>query len=917
MSTWTVPAYGEEWTVPGFTERRELGQRAAGRVVEAVHDASGRRVALRYLSPSLLGDPDFMQRFRVEARMLPELDTPNVVRVHDFVEQPGQGAALISELVSGVSLDSMIDRRGPLSPQAALTVLKSMLTGLAAAHALRIAHRDCKPGNVLVDTAGNVKLGDFCLAVLRGGQVPTEGTPAYLAPERWHGAPARPAADIYAATAVFYECLTGRAPFSGSLPQLQAQHEAAGAPLNQIDPPLRELVLRGMAKDPARRPHSAIAFVSELESVATFYGPDWKEQGRAGLAESASAMLAQRPGDGAGPPRGSRQPSRGREGRKRRLLAIASVAAAAVVLIGGAATAVTLQAQHRGHATGQPSGGASAQVVAATPSFTAVANVTPPVAASNCTTETKFSYSGTLSATTPATVKYQWVYSTGKPGPVQTVRFAGAGHQVVTGETAAARTASSGWGEIKLLSPVARSSNEAAYRLLCGGSSVGGVTAAAAVTPASRTASCATAPPDFTATGSVKAAKAEQVTYYWALSDGVNTAPATLSFTGPGTRTVQPLPIAPAQASGAGEAVLVVTSPVTVASSPATYTLICKAPAQTTSPASPASSMPPTTPAAAAAGSSPAASPATATTPATSQGLSASASVSPANYALTSCLGNSPTETFTGSISDSAPGVVSYHWALPNGNGPTQELDFTQPGTQPVASAGYDIAFGAATGSGTLVVTSPVSLSSNAAVFTVTCPSIAPSSSGLNLVTGTMRPSFAYGEPYTGVATVTGGTGPYTWTATGLPPGLTATPNGASETFSGAPAATGTFNLVLSVRDSSSPAQTDSKTISIFVQAVSMAVTVHSSLSAVLGQPYSASVTATGGDGTYNWTGTFQLPTGLTATPNGGTLVISGTPTALGTWVPQGNVSDSASEPTPETLKWAFSVIVGSPAASS
>jgi hypothetical protein len=284
---------------------------------------------------------------------------------------------------------------------------------------------------------------------------------------------------------------------------------------------------------------------------------------------------------------------------------------------------------------------------------------------------------------------------------------------------------------------------------------------------------------------------------------------------------------------------------------------------------------------------------------------------------MTSCLDNSPTETFTGSISDSAPGVVSYYWALPNGNGPTKQLDFTQPGTQPVASAGYDIAFGAATGSGTLVVTSPVSLSSNAAAFTVTCPQAAPSSSGVTLAVAAMRPSAAYGDPYTGVATVTGGTAPYAWTASGLPPGLTATPNGATETFSGAPTATGSFDLVVSVRDSSSPAQTDSKTFNIYVQAESMDVTVNASLNAVLGQPYSASVSATGGDGTYNWTGTFQLPSGLTATPNGGTLVISGTPTALGTWVPQGNVSDSASEPTPETLKWAFTVKVGPPATPS
>ena len=122
----------------------------------------------------------------------------------------------------------------------------------------------------------------------------------------------------------------------------------------------------------------------------------------------------------------------------------------------------------------------------------------------------------------------------------------------MTGATVKAEQAGSGWGELTVISPVAQSSKQAAYQLLCGGSSVGGITVTATVTPATRTASCATAPPGFSATGSIRASRAERVTYYWAQSDGVNSTPATLTFTRPGTQATQPLTITPPAASGSG-----------------------------------------------------------------------------------------------------------------------------------------------------------------------------------------------------------------------------------------------------------------------------------------------------------------------------------------------------------------------------
>jgi eukaryotic-like serine/threonine-protein kinase len=280
------------WVVPGYAEERELGAGASGRVVAAVHVASGTQVAIKYLSPRLLIAPGFVEAFRSEAALLQTVNVPQVVRLFGYVEASGLGAAIIMELVDGVSLHDMITRQGPAGPESALLVLKGSLLGLAAAHALGIVHRDYKPENVLVDGHGTSKLTDFGAAA-RAGQAASGGTPLYMAPEQWGGAPASPAADIYAATAVFFECLTGKAPFSGTLARLAAQHEQAAVPVDLIEEPLRPLVARGMAKDPAARPASAAGFVAELEAAATMAcGAGWESAGRAQLAARAAGLLA-------------------------------------------------------------------------------------------------------------------------------------------------------------------------------------------------------------------------------------------------------------------------------------------------------------------------------------------------------------------------------------------------------------------------------------------------------------------------------------------------------------------------------------------------------------------------------------------------------------------------------------------------
>ncbi|MFI1168917.1 serine/threonine-protein kinase [Streptomyces sp. NPDC020801] len=273
------------WAVPGYTESLELGSGASGRVVLAVHQETGVPVAVKYLSEALRTRAGFVRDFRTEARLLGDLDSPYVAGLYEYVESPG-GAAIVMELVDGVSLRTLLARQGPLEPEAALVVLKGSLLGLADAHRVGVVHRDYKPENVLVTPDGASKLVDFGIAVDAGTGAGVAGTPSYMAPEQWTGAPASPAADVYAATATFFECLTGHKPYSGqNLAELALQHVDSPVPAEEAPEQVRSLVLRGLAKSPEERPAHAEEFVTELEAAAgAAYGPEWEERGRGRLA---------------------------------------------------------------------------------------------------------------------------------------------------------------------------------------------------------------------------------------------------------------------------------------------------------------------------------------------------------------------------------------------------------------------------------------------------------------------------------------------------------------------------------------------------------------------------------------------------------------------------------------------------------
>ncbi len=561
MSTWAIPSYAE-WAVPGYTEDRLLGHGVSGRVVAAVNDANGQRVAIKYLNEDLVRDSEFLGEFRSGTERLISLNAPHVAGVFDYAEQPGAGAAIVTELVEGVSLRRMIARRGPLSAKAALVVFKDSLLGLAAAHSRQVAHRDVKPDNVLIDAAGWCTLTDFGIAVQTDKQVPVPGTPEYMAPELWNGAPNFPATDVYAATIVLCESLTGKPPFSGRPARLREQHETEPVPLDQYDPPLRDLIGWGLAKYSDRRPPSAWAFAGELDPrAADAYGPYWEDEGRRELAERAQELLALPAGDGGDSAGVTRR-------ARRKLVAFVSVAAVAIVVL-GAVSAVALSKKPPVKVT-------LSSVSAA--DVSAAIKESPPVVVSKCNTPSTFTFKGSVTDLQPGKVSYQWQYSSGKLGPVETLNFTGAGEQPVTSGAVSTTTAGDGWAQLNLLlNPGTKASNRATYSLLCSTAN-SDITVSAKIAPAVLYFSSCSAPhPTLTATGTITAKNAGLVTFYWQMSNGTKTTPVQLIFSKPGTQSVNPLTFQ-AWVPQTGSVVLVVTKPAVATSRTQAWTVTCPKP---------------------------------------------------------------------------------------------------------------------------------------------------------------------------------------------------------------------------------------------------------------------------------------------------------------------------------------------------
>ena len=243
-----------------------------------------RTVAVKVMSPSLAGNPAFVDRFSREARAAARLSHINVVAVFDQGTDNGH-AFLVMELVRGHTLRDLLAERGRLTPAEAVAVLEPILAGLTAAHRTGLVHRDIKPENVLISDDGVVKVADFGLArAVAAGSAATRsgdvliGTVAYLSPEQVQSGGATPRSDVYAAGILLYEMLTGRPPYSGETAiSIAYRHVHSDVPppsdvVPSIPRQLSDLTVEATRREPSARPLDAGAFLAELWDVRTDVG---------------------------------------------------------------------------------------------------------------------------------------------------------------------------------------------------------------------------------------------------------------------------------------------------------------------------------------------------------------------------------------------------------------------------------------------------------------------------------------------------------------------------------------------------------------------------------------------------------------------------------------------------------------------
>jgi len=267
-----------------LADRYRLTRRIAvggmGEVWEGADERLDRRVAVKVLKAELSGDPEFLHRFRTEARMTASLNHPGIASVHDYGETasvtdgPEDTAYLVMELVEGEPLATIISR-GRLTADVTLDLLEQTGNALQAAHERGLVHRDVKPGNIMVTPSGKVKITDFGIAkavdaapVTRSGMV--MGTAHYIAPEQALGGEAEPASDVYSLAVCGYECLAGHRPFlSDNAVTVAMMHIRDIAPPlpPDVPPGARALIEATLVKDPRQRYRTGGEFAAAVSAV--------------------------------------------------------------------------------------------------------------------------------------------------------------------------------------------------------------------------------------------------------------------------------------------------------------------------------------------------------------------------------------------------------------------------------------------------------------------------------------------------------------------------------------------------------------------------------------------------------------------------------------------------------------------------
>ena len=251
--------------VKGYRLLRQLGRGGMGTVFEAEDSRIGRKVALKIIAPGYVESPGAVERFRQEGRLASSLSHPRCVFVLEADEDDDGRPFIAMELMTGDTLQDMVEKGGPLPVGTAVAQILDVVEGLREAHRLGLIHRDVKPSNCFLDGEGRVKVGDFGLSKSQVGSSHLTrtgsflGTPLYASPEQIKVETLDARTDVYSTSATLFFLLTGRAPFDrGDASATMARIVTDPAPSAREKRPevpqgLDRVIRKGLERDRDRR----------------------------------------------------------------------------------------------------------------------------------------------------------------------------------------------------------------------------------------------------------------------------------------------------------------------------------------------------------------------------------------------------------------------------------------------------------------------------------------------------------------------------------------------------------------------------------------------------------------------------------------------------------------------------------------
>jgi serine/threonine-protein kinase len=290
----------------------KLGEGGFGAVYRAVHPLIGKAAAIKVLHRQYSSNPQMVSRFIAEARAVNQIRNRNIIDIFSFGALEDGRQYYVMELLDGMTLDAYIKKKGRLTPEEALPILRGVARALDAAHASGIAHRDLKPENIFLlfeDDLPIPKLLDFGIAKLLGESGVAHktrtgtpmGTPYYMSPEQCRGRNVDHRTDIYSFGVVVFEALAGKIPFDGEdVMEILVKHTTAPAPrLSEVSPgvppSLDAPVAAFLEKDPQKRPESLAAGLDALAAAAAEAGFDVKVPALSGRKPSGDAASVSSP----------------------------------------------------------------------------------------------------------------------------------------------------------------------------------------------------------------------------------------------------------------------------------------------------------------------------------------------------------------------------------------------------------------------------------------------------------------------------------------------------------------------------------------------------------------------------------------------------------------------------------------------